>query len=786
MAPQRIGVIMNGVTGRMGLNQHLVRSILAIREQGGVALPGGDRLVPDPILVGRNEAKLRDIAAAHGLTRVSTDLDACLADRADAIYFDATVTSLRVDHVRRAIAAGKHVYCEKPLAAATTEALELAQAAGAAGVKHGVVQDKLFLPGIRKLKRLVDDGFFGRILSVRGEFGYWVFEGSDAGAAAQRPSWNYRQEEGGGIVLDMFAHWRYLLDHTFGHVTAVQCTAARLIPERVDEQGRRYAATADDAAYATFALAGATGEILAQFNSSWAVRVYRDDLLQIQVDGTLGSAVATLRDCKIQRRADTPRAVWNPDVPNPVDYSAGWRDVRDDGPFDNAFKAQWERFLLHVATGAPFLHDFYEGAKGVQLAELALESWRERRWIDVPDLTPPLGGRRRASASAVIRLPRPDGTVETYTTHEPVIWPTPTGPVQCRVAFAAAHVVADPRADADPLAAARIDWDATLAYRRHLWSLGLGVAEAMDTAQRGMGLDWPAARELIRRSLAEARATGGNGAIVCGAGTDQLAPADGVTLADVERAYAEQVGYVEGLGGRVVLMASRALARAARGPDDYARVYGTVLRQVSRPVILHWLGDMFDPQLAGYWGARDVDPAMDACLAIICEHRTKIDGIKISLLDAEREIALRRRLPGGVRLYTGDDFNYERLILGDERGYSDALLGIFDAIAPAASAALQALDGGDKPAYHAALAPTVPLARHIFQGPTHAYKTGIVFLAYLNGHQPHFRMIGGAESWRSVPHLAELFRLADAAGLLVDPDGAMDRMRRVLALAGVQ
>jgi hypothetical protein len=336
------------------------------------------------------------------------------------------------------------------------------------------------------------------------------------------------------------------------------------------------------------------------------------------------------------------------------------------------------------------------------------------------------------------------------------------------------------------LGGAQLDWDATLAYRRHLWSLGLGVAEAMDTAQRGMGLDWPAARELIRRSLAEARATGGSGAIVCGAGTDQLAPADGVTLADVERAYAEQVGYVEGLGGRVVLMASRALARAARGPDDYARVYGTVLRQVRRPVILHWLGDMFDPQLAGYWGARDVDPAMDACLAIICEHRTKIDGIKISLLDAEREIALRRRLPGGVRLYTGDDFNYERLILGDERGYSDALLGIFDAIAPAASAALQALDGGDKPAYRAALAPTVPLARHIFQTPTHAYKTGIVFLAYLNGHQPHFRMIGGAESWRSVPHLAELFRLADAAGLLVDPDGAMDRMRRVLALAGVQ
>jgi len=795
MTPQRIGVIMNGVTGRMGLNQHLVRSILAIREQGGVALPNGDRLLPDPILVGRNEAKLRDIAAAHGLTRVSTDLDACLANRADAIYFDATVTSLRVAHVRRAIAAGKHVYCEKPLAATTTEALELAHAAGAAGVKHGVVQDKLFLPGIRKLKRLVDDGFFGRILTVRGEFGYWVFEGTAEGAPspAQRPSWNYRTEDGGGIVLDMFAHWRYLLDHTLGEVTAVQCTAARLIPERVDEQGRRYAATADDVAYATFALAGATGEILAQFNSSWAVRVYRDDLLQIQVDGTLGSAVATLRDCKIQNRADTPRAVWNPDVPNAVDYSAGWRDAGDDGPFDNAFKVQWERFLLHVATDAPFPHDFYEGAKGVQLAELALQSWRERRWVSVPDLagcraTPAggdaaLGGRVPAG---VIRLPLSDGSIAPHTLREPVVWPAPVGPIRSRVAYAAAHVVSDPLAGGDPLGNAQLDWDATLAYRRHLWSLGLGVAEAMDTAQRGMGLDWPAARELIRRSLGEARATGAGGAIVCGAGTDQLAPADGVTLADVERAYAEQVGYVEGLGGRVVLMASRALARAARGPDDYARIYGTVLRQVRRPVIVHWLGDRFDPQLAGYWGARDVDQATDVCLAIICEHRTKIDGIKISVLDAEREVALRRRLPGGVRMYSGDDFNYQQLILGDERGYSDALLGIFDAIAPAASAALQALDRGDKPAYHAALAPTVPLARHIFQTPTHAYKTGIVFLAYLNGHQPHFRMIGGAESWRSVSHLADLFRLADAAGLLGDPDRAADRMRRVLALAGVE
>jgi predicted dehydrogenase len=801
-----IGVIMNGVTGRMGLNQHLVRSILAIREQGGIALPSGDRLVPDPILVGRNAAKLREIATAHRLTRVSTDLDACLANAADTIYFDATVTSLRVDHVRRAIAAGKHVYCEKPLAATTDEALELASLASRRGVRHGIVQDKLFLPGIRKLKRLVDGGFFGRILSVRGEFGYWVFEGE--GEPAQRPSWNYRKEEGGGIILDMFAHWRYLLDHTFGPVTAVQCTAARLIPERVDEQGRRYAATADDAAFATFKLGGPAGEILAQFNSSWAVRVYRDDLLQIQVDGTEGSAVATLRDCKIQRRADTPRAVWNPDVPNPLDFYASWHDVPDDEPFDNAFKVQWEMFLRHVATGAAFPHDFAEGAKGVQLAELALQSWRERCWVDVPDLgsSPPVPlsfqergnsgdalsppspegrggqgartGRSRAPAGKVIRLPLADGSVDPYTLHAPRVWPVPAEPIRCRVAYAAAHVVSDPRASDC------VDWDATLAYRRHLWSLGLRVAEAMDTAQRGMGLDWPAARELIRRSLAEARATGG--AIACGAGTDQLDPADAVAVADVQLAYEEQVGYVEELGGRVILMASRALARAARGPEDYARVYGAILRQVSRPVILHWLGDMFDPQLAGYWGTSDLDKATDACLAIICEHRAKIDGIKISLLDAEREVALRRRLPGGVRLYTGDDFNYLQLILGDARGHSDALLGIFDAIAPAAAAALQALDRDDVPAYRAALEPTLPLARHIFAAPTHAYKTGIVFLAYLNGHQPHFRMLGGAESWRSVPHLAELFRLADAAGLLVDPDGAVVRMRRVLALAGVE
>src|SRR6266446_5066552 len=387
---KRIGIIMNGVTGRMGLNQHLVRSILAIREQGGVRLSNGDRLVPDPILVGRSETKLREIAAAHGLTRVSTDLDACLANPADEIYFDATVTSLRVAHVGLAIAAGKHVYCEKPVAATTAEALELASSASRRGVKHGVVQDKLFLPGIRKLKRLVDAGFFGRILSVRGEFGYWVFEGDGEAGPAQRPSWNYRKEDGGGIILDMFAHWRYLLDHTFGGVTAVHCTGATHIPSRVDENGRRYVATADDAAYATFVLKAPQGggDIIVQFNSSWTVRVYRDDLLQIQVDGTLGSAVAGLRTCKTQSRAATPRPVWNPDVPNAFNFYEQWQEVPDSAgaPMDNAFKAQWELFLRHVAADEPFVHDFYEGAKGVQLAELGLKSWAERRWIDVPPL----------------------------------------------------------------------------------------------------------------------------------------------------------------------------------------------------------------------------------------------------------------------------------------------------------------------------------------------------------------------------------------------------------------
>lgn len=383
-----------------------------------------------------------------------------------------------------------------------------------------------------------------------------------------------------------------------------------------------------------------------------------------------------------------------------------------------------------------------------------------------------------------LMLPFPDRSLRPYTLRTPPGFTPPRAPLRSRVFFAAAHVVADPLAETTPASPPALDWDATLAYRRYLWSLGLGVAEAMDTAQRGMGLDWTIARELIERSVAEAHAVGGM--IACGAGTDHLPPRPDLSLDQVEAAYIEQIETVERCGGRVILMASRALAACARGPDDYARVYGRLLSQVRKPVILHWLGDMFDPSLAGYWGSRDLDVAMDTALAIIHEHAAKIDGIKISLLDAHREIRMRRRLPPGVRMYTGDDFNYPELILGDDQGYSDALLGIFDAIAPAASAALQALDADDPERFRAILEPTVPLSRHIFQAPTYFYKTGIVFLAYLNGHQRHFRMVGGQESARSILHLAHLFILADQAGMLRDPDLAVTRMRRVLALAGIE
>ena len=392
---------------------------------------------------------------------------------------------------------------------------------------------------------------------------------------------------------------------------------------------------------------------------------------------------------------------------------------------------------------------------------------------------------------SAIALPNPDGTLAPYTLRRSrERKPPPARPAWNRVAFAAAHVVSDPRAAIDPWIDVVIDWDATLAYRRHLWSLGFAVAEAMDTAQRGMGLDWPNARELIRRSVAEATATPG-AVVFSGAGTDHLALTAATTIADVIAAYEEQCAAIEAIGGRIVLMASRALAACARSSDDYAKVYGRVLSQVREPVILHWLGEMFDPALAGYWtgrGANDPDHAraMDVCAHIIAANSAKVDGIKISLLDDAKEIALRRRLPKGVRMYTGDDFNFAALIGGDAHRHSDALLGIFDAIAPAASEALSALAQGDRDAFDRILAPTVPLSRHIFAAPTRFYKTGVVFVAWLNGHQSHFTMVGGQESARSLVHLAQVFRLADAAGLLRDPDLAAARMRMLLSLHGIQ
>ena len=381
MKQQRIGIIMNGVTGRMGTNQHLVRSIVAIRKEGGVKLANGTRLVPDPILVGRNAGKVEALAKAHGIERWTTDLAKALNDKKDEVFFDAASTQLRPTLLKQAIAAGKHVYCEKPVATTVAEAMDLYRAARKAGIKHGVVQDKLWLPGLLKLKMLRDSGFFGKILSVRGEFGYWVFEGD--WQEAQRPSWNYRTEDGGGIILDMLCHWRYVLDNLFGQVKAVSCLGATHIPNRWDENGKKYKATADDAAYATFELEGG---VIAHFNSSWAVRVRRDDLLTLQVDGTHGSAVAGLRRCFTQSRVNTPKPVWNPDIPQPIDFFAGWQEVPDNSPVENAFKAQWELYLRHVAGEGDFRWDLMEGARGVQLAELGLKSWKQRKWLDVPAL----------------------------------------------------------------------------------------------------------------------------------------------------------------------------------------------------------------------------------------------------------------------------------------------------------------------------------------------------------------------------------------------------------------
>jgi len=385
MAVKRLGIIMNGVTGRMGMNQHLIRSIVAIRNQGGVVLSNGDKVMPDPILIGRNAEKIAALAKANNIERYGTDLDAALKNKDDTVFFDAGTTQMRPTLLAQAIRAGKHVYCEKPIATNLNEAVEIAKLAEKSGIKHGAVQDKLFLPGLRKLDMLRRSGFFGKMLSVRIEFGYWVFEGDLQ--PIQRPSWNYRTEDGGGIILDMVCHWRYVLDNIFGEVQAVSCLGATHIPTRWDEADKPYKATADDAAYATFELKGHQGEhVIAQVNMSWTTRVNREDLVTFHVDGTHGSAVAGLSSCKAQSRVNTPRPVWNPDVKQSMNFYDQWQEVPDTQVYDNGFKIQWEHFIRHIAENEPYRWTLPEGAKGVQLVESALQSWKERRWIDVPPL----------------------------------------------------------------------------------------------------------------------------------------------------------------------------------------------------------------------------------------------------------------------------------------------------------------------------------------------------------------------------------------------------------------
>src|SRR6478609_9030671 len=377
----KVGIIMNGVTGRMGTNQHLLRSMAEIIKQGGVKLSGGETIMPDPVLMGRDISKLEKLSALSGVKKISTNLTEVLADPANIIYFDSQTTGRRADAVRQAVKAGKHIYCEKPIAVDTKTALELHKLCTDAKLKNGVVQDKLWLPGIMKIKRLIQQGFFGKILSVRGEFGYWVFEGDTI--PAQRPSWNYRKEDEGGIIVDMLCHWRYVLDNVFGKVKSVSCLGATHIPERIDENGKVYKCTADDSAYATFEL---EGDIIAHFNSSWTVRVRRDDLLTLQVDGTKGSAVAGLRECYIQHYGNTPKPVWNPDIQQPINFFEGWAKVPEQEHHDNAFKVQWELFLKHVVKDEPFPWDLRDGARGVQLAEKGIESWNKRCWVDIPEL----------------------------------------------------------------------------------------------------------------------------------------------------------------------------------------------------------------------------------------------------------------------------------------------------------------------------------------------------------------------------------------------------------------
>jgi predicted dehydrogenase len=385
MPTQRIGIIMHGVTGRMGMNQHLIRSIVAIRNQGGVTLSNGDKVMPDPILIGRNAEKIEALARSQGITRWGTDLDAALANPDDTVFFDAGTTQMRPQLLAKALRAKKHVYCEKPIATTLGEAVEIAKVAEKSGLKHGAVQDKLFLPGLRKLDMLRRAGFFGRMLSLRLEFGYWVFEGDLQ--PIQRPSWNYRAEDGGGMILDMMCHWRYVLDNLFGEVKSISCLGATHIPQRWDENGKPYQATADDAAYAIAELVGHNGEpVIAQLNMSWATRVNREDLVTFHVDGTHGSAVATLTECKAQSRVNTPRPVWNPDVKQTMKFTEQWQEVPDTQVYDNGFKIQWEHFIRHVVENAPYKWTLPEGAKGVQLVEAALQSWKERRFIDVPEL----------------------------------------------------------------------------------------------------------------------------------------------------------------------------------------------------------------------------------------------------------------------------------------------------------------------------------------------------------------------------------------------------------------
>ena len=381
MKLHKIGVIMNGVTGRMGTNQHLIRSLAAIILQGGVKVSDNEIIMPDLVLVGRDENKLKKLAERTQVERWTTNLDEVLKEDQYHIYFDAQTTGRRADAIKKAVAAGKHIYCEKPIATSTQVALELFQICEKASLKHGVVQDKLWLPGMLKLKRLIENDFFGDILSVRGDFGYWVFEGHTV--PAQRPSWNYRKEDDGGIIVDMLCHWRYLLDNIFGSVKGVFCLGATHIPERIDENGLPYTCTADDAAYSIFELEGG---IIAQFNSSWTTRVRRDDLLTLHVDGTKGSSVVGLRECWTQEYRNTPKPVWNPDIPNPIDFKEGWTKVQEKKGFENAFKIQWELFLKHVLLDTPFPWNLMEGAKGVQLAELGLESWKKKTWINIPEL----------------------------------------------------------------------------------------------------------------------------------------------------------------------------------------------------------------------------------------------------------------------------------------------------------------------------------------------------------------------------------------------------------------